>query len=86
MRYVIEHSPVDLDLLSPEGKRLVEESRDIITTARMMVDQKNADELFQNFIWHTQGVDADRLKPGGLSEKVPEDSEKAKTDGGEGAH
>jgi Family of unknown function (DUF5923) len=24
--------------------------------------QKNADELFQNFVWHTRGVDTDKIK------------------------
>jgi hypothetical protein len=80
MRYVIDNSPVDLDKLSPEGKKLIQDSRDIINTARLMVQEKNADELFQNFIWHTRAVDTDRLKPGDLSEKVPVDSQKAKSD------
>jgi hypothetical protein len=34
LRYVVDHSPVDLDKLSPDGKKLIQESRDIITTAR----------------------------------------------------
>ena len=28
----------------------------------MIVNQKNSDELFQNFIWHTRDVDTDKLK------------------------
>jgi hypothetical protein len=83
LRYVIDHSPVDIDKLSPEGKKLIKEAREIINTARLMVEQKNADELFQNFFWHTRGVDAGHLKPGDLAEKVPVDSKKAKSDGEE---
>lgn len=30
-----------------EGKKLVQDVRDIIKTAGLMVEQKNADELFQ---------------------------------------
>ena len=86
MRYVIDHSPVEIDKLSPDGRKLIHESRDIINTARLIVQEKNADELFQNFIWHTRGIDADRLKPGGLTEKPPADSQKAQTDGEEGTH
>jgi len=51
-----------------------------------MVQAKNADELFQNFIWHTRAVDAGGIKRGDLSEKVPVGSEKAKADGDEGLH
>jgi hypothetical protein len=81
LRYVLENSPVDLDKLSPEGKKLIQDSRDIINTARLTVQEKNADELFQNFIWHTRAVDTDRLKPGDLTENVPVDSQKVKADG-----
>jgi hypothetical protein len=27
-----------------------------------MVLQKNADELFQNFVWHTRHIDTDKIK------------------------
>jgi hypothetical protein len=86
LRYVVDHSPVDVDKLSPDGRKLIQDSRDIITTANLIVKEKNADELFQKFVWHTHSVDTDRLKHGGLTEKVPVDSEKAKSDGEEGAH
>lgn len=32
-------------------------STDIIKTAKAMVEQKNKDELFQNFLYHTRQVD-----------------------------
>ncbi|KAF8148712.1 hypothetical protein B0H34DRAFT_668275 [Crassisporium funariophilum] len=81
LRYVLDNSPVDTSKLSPEGKKLVQDTRDIIGTARLMVQEKNADELFQNFVWHTSGVDKGTLKPGQLNEAVPVDGEKARTDG-----
>jgi hypothetical protein len=31
-------------------------------TARLIVAEKNADELFQNFVWHTSDVDWDKAK------------------------
>ncbi|CAA7258482.1 unnamed protein product [Cyclocybe aegerita] len=83
LRYVLDHSPVSIDELSSEGKRLIQDTRDIINTARLMVQEKNADELFQNFVWHTRDVQVDNLKPGDLSEKIPVDGEKAKADGDE---
>jgi hypothetical protein len=79
LRYVVEHSPVDLDKLSPEGKKLIQDTRHIITTARLIVEKNDADELFQNFVWHT-----DSLKLGALTEKPR--AETQKTDGEEGTH
>lgn len=60
--YVLNHSPVDQDQLSPEGRRLIQDVKDIIETARDIVKDKNNDELFQNFVWHTRDVDADKFK------------------------
>ena len=80
LSYVHQHSPVDTSALSPDGQRLVQDSRDIIETARLIVQQKNADELFQNFIWHTRDVDVGRAKKD-PNEVVPVDKEKAKNDG-----
>ncbi|KAL7411844.1 hypothetical protein BDY24DRAFT_395037 [Mrakia frigida] len=58
--YAEKHSPVDLKKLSPDGRRLIEDLRDIIETARLQIKTKNADELFQNFIFHTQETDLSR--------------------------
>ncbi|KAI0674595.1 hypothetical protein C8Q78DRAFT_1117563 [Trametes maxima] len=80
LNYVIQHSPVDVEDLSPDGQRLIQDSRDIIETARRIVKEKNADELFQNFIWHTRDVDVDQAKKD-PDEVVPVDKEKAKDDG-----
>ncbi|KAF9221263.1 hypothetical protein BS17DRAFT_758156 [Gyrodon lividus] len=56
LSYLEETQPVDLDKLSPDGRKLIQDSRDIIETARLIVKQKNADELFQNFVWHTRDI------------------------------
>lgn len=61
-RYVLEHSPVDQDQLSPEGRKLIQDCRDIIETARLIVQEKNSDELFQNFLWNTNSVDLSNVK------------------------
>jgi hypothetical protein len=44
-------SPVEEKKLSSEGRELIDDFRNIIETALKMVKQKNADELFQNFLY-----------------------------------
>jgi hypothetical protein len=80
LRYVVDHSPVDMKDISPEGKKLIQDTREIINTARLLVQEKNADELFQNFVWHTRSVDTDSLKAGDLNEAIPVEASKAKGD------
>jgi hypothetical protein len=53
-RHVRNTSPVDVDQLSGEGKKLVQDVRHIIETARVTVRETNGDELFQNFVWQTR--------------------------------
>lgn len=62
LKYVLERSPVDQDQLSPDGRKLVQDCRDIIETARIIVQEKNSDELFQNFLWNTNSVDLSDAK------------------------
>lgn len=81
LRYVHDNSPVDVDALSPDGKRLIQDVRDIVETARKIVQTKNADELFQNFLWHTRDVDVSQAKPSDPSAVTPIDQAKAKADG-----
>ncbi|KAH8111325.1 hypothetical protein DFH11DRAFT_1794541 [Phellopilus nigrolimitatus] len=80
LRYVKDNAPMDVGALSPDGQRLVQDVRDIVDTARAIVADKNADELFQNFVWHTRAADFARAKqdPSSLS---PVDAEKARADG-----
>jgi hypothetical protein len=54
--FASKHSPVELSKLSPDGKKLVEDVRDIIETARMMIAEKNNGELFQNFVYSAKWV------------------------------
>lgn len=84
LRYILDHSPVDVHKLSPEGKNFIQNTKDIIETARLMVHQKNADQLLQNFIWHTRTVDSQKLKANGSNENeaLPAESLKSDTDQG----
>lgn len=70
--------------ISPEGKKLIQDTREIINTARLLVQEKNADELFQQFVWHTRSVDTDGLKSGDLNEAIPVEASKAKGDADNG--
>ena len=60
---------------------MIHDVKDIIETARRIVLEKNADELFQYFIWHTREVDKETLVPGETSagavtgQKTKEDTE-----------
>ncbi|THH17056.1 hypothetical protein EUX98_g9201 [Antrodiella citrinella] len=80
LSYILKHSPVPETQLSPEGQKLVQDSRDIIETARLIVKEKNRDELFQNFVWHTRDTDFDQAKKD-PNDVVPVDKDKAKSDG-----
>ena len=80
LQYVLNHSPVPEKDLSPEGKKLIADTRDIIETARLIVKEKNADELFQNFVWHTRQTDVSGAKKD-PNEVIPVDQEKARGDG-----
>ncbi|KAI4525606.1 hypothetical protein K525DRAFT_290071 [Schizophyllum commune Loenen D] len=57
LQYTINNTPFPVEQLSSEGKRLVEDSRSIVETARLIVQEKNADEIFQEFVWNTRDVD-----------------------------
>jgi len=82
--YVRDTSPVNIDELSPERPKLIQDARDIIETAKLIVQEKNADELFQNFVWHTRDVDVIRTKKD-PDEVLPDDKSKTKEDGQIGA-
>ena len=79
MRYVLEQSSVDQDQLSPEGRKLIQDCRDIIETARIIVREKNSDELFQNFLWNTSSVDLSSARKG-PNEVLPVDKSKVEDD------
>ncbi|KAG1723462.1 hypothetical protein EDB19DRAFT_1834614, partial [Suillus lakei] len=62
LRYLLKTSPVDENKLSSDGRKLVQDAREIIETARVIVNDKNTDELFQNFIWNTRDISLDSIK------------------------
>jgi hypothetical protein len=59
---------------------LIQDVRDIIKTAWLMVQEKNTHELFQNFLWHMQDIDISQAKkdPGAV---LTVDKNKAKDNG-----
>lgn len=59
LNYATNHSPIDDKKLSADGKQLIQDFRNIIETFRVMIKKNNADELMQNFLFHTKHVDAD---------------------------
>lgn len=81
LEYAINTSPVDLKKLSPEGRVLIEDFRDVIETMRMMVVEKNADELFQNAVYDSYTADPSRAKQSGV---VPVSKDEAKKDADQG--
>ncbi|KAI0275464.1 hypothetical protein BC834DRAFT_840264 [Gloeopeniophorella convolvens] len=85
LKYVLANSPVDQDKLSPEGRKLIQDCQDIVETARLIVQEKNSDELFQNFMWNTNDVDLSHAKKD-PNEVLPVDKAKAKDDGRQAAH
>lgn len=82
--YAIRTSPVDLDKLSPDGKLLVEDVRDILETARMIIAEKNDGELFQNFAFSTRKGDPSRGAKS-KSELMPADKKDFQQDASEAA-
>lgn len=80
LTYLLDNSLVPPQQLSQEGKKMVNDTRDVVETLRVIVKEKNADELFQNFIWHTRDTDFDKAKKD-PNEVIPVDKGKAKSDG-----
>ena len=85
LKYVRDNSFLNINELSSGGQNLIQDVRDIIETARLIVAEKNADELFQNFIWHTSATDLENAKRD-PNEVVPVSKDQAKTDGQEGLY
>ncbi|KAI0043796.1 hypothetical protein FA95DRAFT_1498062 [Auriscalpium vulgare] len=85
LKHVLSSRPVDEAKLSPDGRKLIQDTRDIIETARLIVQEKNADELFQNFLWHTGGVDLSQAKKD-PNEVAPVDKGKLQDDRDQAVH
>jgi hypothetical protein len=75
--YVKDTSTVEIDTLSPNGRKLIQDARDIVETAWLMVQEKNTDELF---VWHMRDVDVSQAKKD-PDEVLPVDKSKMKDDG-----
>ncbi|KAG6885293.1 hypothetical protein C0993_003577 [Termitomyces sp. T159_Od127] len=87
LQYVLDHSPVTTEKLSNDGKKLVHDVQEIIKTMKTMVHDKNRDELFQQFLWHTRDVDVEReLKPAkeGASSAMQSDAVKQEAESQQG--
>ncbi|SAM85576.1 uncharacterized protein UBRO_13922 [Ustilago bromivora] len=54
LKYTLANSPVDTNRLSPDGKKLIQDIRELIETARQVVLNKNGGEEFQNFLYATR--------------------------------
>ncbi|PCH43513.1 hypothetical protein WOLCODRAFT_164502 [Wolfiporia cocos MD-104 SS10] len=77
--YSLAHSPVPTDKLSESGRTLIQDVREILETTRQIVKEKNADELLQNFVWHTRNTDTSRAKKD-PNEVVPVSQDKIQAD------
>ncbi|KAJ7840336.1 hypothetical protein B0H13DRAFT_2366308 [Mycena leptocephala] len=60
--YVKARSPVDEKKLSSEGRKLVGDIRDVLSTFSGLLQEKNKGEILQRFVWETRGVDTSSLK------------------------
>ncbi|KAG9010125.1 hypothetical protein FRB94_004366 [Tulasnella sp. JGI-2019a] len=80
LAYVSDHSFIDIKALSPDGQKLIADARDIVESARLIVKNKNADELFQNFVYHTSGTDFSKAKVD-TDAAAPISQDQAKQDG-----
>jgi Family of unknown function (DUF5923) len=40
---LLRYFPVEIDKLSPDGRNLIQDARDFVETARLMVQEKNTD-------------------------------------------
>lgn len=57
MNHVLNNSPIETTKLSKDGRELIEDFQDIIRTAKQIVEEKNEDELLQNFLYDSRHVD-----------------------------
>ncbi|KIY66782.1 hypothetical protein CYLTODRAFT_444462 [Cylindrobasidium torrendii FP15055 ss-10] len=80
--YAITHPPLDISDLSKDGQGLVHDVQDILKTLRSLIQEKNGDELIQEWIWGTRVVDGQTFA-GGVKGKGAEtipDKDKVKED------
>ncbi|KAK0451135.1 uncharacterized protein EV420DRAFT_1561072 [Desarmillaria tabescens] len=77
LNYALDHPPVETSTLSKDGQKLVADIQEIFRTLRNMIEEKNGDELIQNWIWQTREVEMSDISAGNVQGV---DKEKAKED------
>ncbi|TIB69169.1 hypothetical protein E3P77_00707 [Wallemia ichthyophaga] len=82
LKYVTESAPFEVNELSAEGKKLVQDARGVIMTANTIVQEKNKDEKIQDFLYKTRSVDyskakRDEIVPGFTKDGTKEEGQKA---------
>ncbi|KAJ1026312.1 hypothetical protein NDA16_002399 [Ustilago loliicola] len=77
LKYTLANSPVDTNKLSPDGKKLIQDVRELIETARQVVLNKNGGEEFQNFLYATRKANI----AGNVNVNAPITAADAKKDG-----
>ncbi|PBK79985.1 hypothetical protein ARMGADRAFT_1099659 [Armillaria gallica] len=79
--YALDNPPVNTSTLSKDGQKLVADIQEILRTLRSMIQEKNGDELIQDWIWQTREVDMSNVSPGNIKgvekEKAKEDADTA---------
>ncbi|KAF5341441.1 hypothetical protein D9758_014751 [Tetrapyrgos nigripes] len=98
--YAIKNSPIEShakegeNSLSPSGRKLISDFRDILDTLRLYIKRKNGDELIQDFIWGTRDRSEyglkdeteEQAKEGNEEAKAKVDKVKAKQDANQAAN
>ncbi|KXN84161.1 hypothetical protein AN958_00365 [Leucoagaricus sp. SymC.cos] len=80
LHHVYDNRPIDIDSLSPQGQRLINDTHHIASIARLIVQEKNVDELLQLFIWHAGDIEKETLRTGDVSEHFPANGENDRAD------
>ncbi len=55
--YAISNPPLDIHSLSKDGQKLVVDVQEILKTLRALIQEKNSDQLLQEWIWATREID-----------------------------
>ncbi|KAF9021426.1 hypothetical protein BDZ89DRAFT_1137988 [Hymenopellis radicata] len=55
--YAVSNPPLDIHSLSKDGQKLVGDVQEILKTLRALIQEKNADQLIQEWIWATREID-----------------------------
>ncbi|KAJ7651060.1 hypothetical protein FB45DRAFT_30202 [Roridomyces roridus] len=87
LEYIKANSPIDDRKLSGEGRKLIQDIREILSTFSRLVQEKNEGEILQRFVWETRGFDVGTLAPtDGDKDKGKEHLTQAKRDAQQASH